>query len=175
MNKPIVRNEEMTNKVWIKHMDNYECGISIQAQNYNFGEWYVDNGFSKHMTSNKSGFVNIEKDKGSVSFENNNSKKVLGKGIVKLGSKNSLAKNVLLIENMKHNLLSVSQMCDQGHEITFNSKGCNIRKKVLGKLVATTTRTPNNIYMLDEIESEKCHLGKEDERWLWHKIMRHTF
>ena len=27
--------------------------------------------------------------------------------------------------------------------------------------------------MLDKIESEKCHLGKEDERWIWHKRMGH--
>ena len=73
---------------------------------YNFGEWYVDRGFSKHMTGNKSAFVNIEKDIGSVAFGNNNSAKVLGKGTVKLGSKNSLAVNVLLVDNMKHNLLS---------------------------------------------------------------------
>ena len=60
------------------------------------------------MTGNKSDFVNIEKDKGSVSFGNKNSTKVFGKGTVKLGSKNSLYENVLLVKNMKHNLLSVS-------------------------------------------------------------------
>ena len=58
------------------------------------------------MTGDKDAFVNIEKDKGSVSFGNNNSARVLGKGTVKLGSKNSLAENVLLVDNMKHNLLS---------------------------------------------------------------------
>ena len=64
-------------------------------------------------------------------------------------------------------------MCDQGHELTFNSKGCKIRKQGSKKLVATATRTPNNIYVLDEIESEKCHLGKKDESWLWHGRMGH--
>ena len=118
------------------------------------------------MTGNKDDYVNIEKDKGSVSFGNNNSTKVLGKGTVKLGTKNSLAENVLLVDNMKHNLLSVSQMCDSGHEILFNSVGFRIRKQGSRKLVATTTSTPNNIYVLDEIESKKCHLGKEDESWL---------
>ena len=125
------------------------------------------------MTGNKDAFVNIEKDKESISFGNNNEAKVLGKGTVKLESKNSLAKNVLLVDNMKHNLLNVSQMCDQGHELIFKSKGCKIRNQGSRKLLATTTRNPNNIYVLDEIESEKCHLGKEDESWLWHKIMGH--
>ena len=52
-------------------------------------------------------------------------------------------------------------------------KGCKIRNQGSRKLVATTTRTPKNIYVLDEIESEKCHLGKEDESWLWHRRMGH--
>ena len=117
MTVPTIRNEEKSNnqKVWIKHKDNlnnYECGIALQAQNNSFGEWYVDSGCSKHMTSNKSAFVNIEKDKGSVSFGNNNSTKVLGKGTVNLGSKKSLVENVLVVNNVKHIFLSVSQMCD---------------------------------------------------------------
>ena len=173
MKIPTVRNEERPNnqkgehhKVWIKRKDNlndYECGIALQAQNNNIGEWYAYSGCSKHMAGIKSDFVNIQKDKGFVSFINSNSTKVLGKGTVKFGSKNSLAENFLLVDNMKHNLLSVSQMCDQGHELIFNSRGCKIRKQGSRKLVATATRTPNNIYVLDEIESEKCHLGKEDE------------
>ena len=145
MRIPTVRNEDMPNKVWIKHNNNYECGISLQAQNHGSGKWYVDSDCSKHMTGDKDAFVNIEKDKGSVLFGNNNSAKVLGKGTVKLGSKNSLAENVLLVDNMKHNLLSISQKCDQGHELIFNAKGCKIRKQGSRKLVATATRTPNNI------------------------------
>ena len=118
------------------------------------------------MPGNNNAFFNIEKDKGCVAFRNNNLAKVLGKGTVKLGSKNSLAENVLLVDNMKHNLLSINQMCDQGHDVLFNSKGCRIRKQGSRKLAATTTRTPNNIYVLDKIESKKCHLEKEYESWL---------
>ena len=85
MKIPTVRNEEISNKVWIKHKDNLnnsECGIAFQAWNNNIGVWYVDSGCSKHMIGNKSAFFNIEKDKGYVSFGNNNSTKVLGKGTV---------------------------------------------------------------------------------------------
>ena len=74
---------------------------------------------------------------------------------------------------MKHNLLSVSQMFDQGHVLMFTSKDCKIRREESGKLVATATRTPNNIYILDEIKRERCFLGKEDESWIWHRRMRH--
>ena len=125
------------------------------------------------MTRNKNTFQTLQGKTRTVTFENDNSSKVLGKGTVTLGSKDAVAKNVLLIENMKHNLLSVSQMCDQGHVLMFTSKDCKIRREGLRKLVATASRTPINIYMLDEIKRERCFLGKEDESWLWHKRMGH--
>jgi hypothetical protein len=74
---------------------------------------------------------------------------------------------------MKHNLLSVSQMCDQGHKVTFDSQKCEIRREGSRKLVSTAARTSNNIYVLSEIGNEKCCLGKEDESWLWHIRMGH--
>jgi hypothetical protein len=99
--------------------------------------------------------------------------KLLEREQVKLGSKDAMTKNVLLVEDMKHNLLSVSQMCDQGHRLVFDSKKCEIRKEESGKLVATVVRTPSNIYVLNEIGKERCCLGKDDESWLWHKRMGH--
>jgi hypothetical protein len=54
-------------------------------------------------------------------------------------------------------------MCDQGHKITFDSQKFEIRKEGSRKLIATTTGTSNNIYVLGEIGNEKCYLGKEDE------------
>ena len=118
------------------------------------------------MTGNKNTFQKLQAKIGTVTFGNDNSSKVLGKGTVTLGSKDAAAKDVLLIENMRHKILSVSQMCDQGNILTFTSKDCKIRREHLGKLVATASRTPSNIYILDEIKKEKCCLGREDERWI---------
>jgi hypothetical protein len=90
-----------------------------------------------------------------------------------MGNTNAKIENVLLVENMKHNILSVSQMCDQGHKVTFDSQKCEIRKEGSGKLIFTTARTSNNIYVLSENGNEKCCQGKEDESWLWHRRMGH--
>ena len=73
---------------------------------------------------------------------------------------------------MNHNLLNVGQMCDQGHTMLFNSTKCEIRKGRYGKIVATASRAPNDIYVLDEATTA-CLLAKEDESWLWHKRMGH--
>ena len=40
-------------------------------------------------------------------------------------------------------------------------------------MVATTSRTPNDVYILDVKEEEKCCMGKIDECWLWHRGMGH--
>jgi hypothetical protein len=163
-------------RIWIRKQDKLnveECSISLQAQSRR-SDWYVDSGCSKHMTGDKNIFITLKKERdGSVSFGNDNSTKIIGKGTVKLGSKDAKAENVLLVENMKHNMLSVSQMCDQGHRLIFDSEKCEIRKEGSGKLVATTVRTPNNIYILNEIGKERCCLGRENESWLWHRRMGH--
>jgi hypothetical protein len=126
------------------------------------------------MIGDRDMFLTLRNERdGLVSFGNDDSTKIIGNGTTRIGNKNTKAENVILVEDMKHNLLSVSQMCDQGHKVTFNSQKCEIRKKGSGKLIATTARISSNIYVLSEIGNEKCCLGKEDESWLWHKIMDH--
>ena len=73
--------------------------------------------------------------------------KILGKGIVSLGNNKAKAENVLLVENLKPNILSVSQTCGQGHVLTFDSHKCEIRREHAGKLVTVAPRTSNNVYM----------------------------
>jgi hypothetical protein len=126
------------------------------------------------MTGDRDKFLTLQEEKdGSVSFGNDDSSKIIGKGTVWIRNKNEKEENVLLVEYMKHNHLSVSQMCDQGHKDTFDSQKCEIRKESSGKLVATAARTSSNIYVLSEIGNEKCCLGKEDESWIWHRRMGH--
>jgi hypothetical protein len=53
---------------------------------------------------------------------------------------------------MKDTLLNVSQICDQGHNITFDSQGYEIRKEGLGILVESAYITSNNVYILNDIQ-----------------------
>jgi hypothetical protein len=63
--------------------------------------------------------------------------------------------NVLLVEDLNHNLLSVSKMSNHGYTLTFDSQKCKIRENNSERLVATATRRPNNIYILDMKKREK--------------------
>jgi hypothetical protein len=168
--------QEPQKTTWIRKQDQYsneECTISLTTKQKKCG-WYVDSGCSKHMIGDRHNFLTLrnERDR-SVSFRNVDSAKINRKGTIQIGNKNEKEENVLLVEDMKHNLLSVSQMCDQGRKVTFNSKKCEIRKEGSEKLVAIAARTSSNVYVLSEIGNEKCCIGKEDESWLWHRIMGH--
>ena len=108
-------------------------------------------------------FIELDKGKeGSVTFGNDHSARIIGRGIVCLNNKKNLAENVLLVEDMEHNLLSVSQTCDKGRYMIFDSNSCQIRDAKSNKLVGTTTRTSSNVYILDD-KRDKCYLGSENE------------
>jgi hypothetical protein len=63
------------------------------------------------MIGDQNRFLELKPEKyGSVSFGNDQSTNIIGIGMIRLGSNNAKAQNVLLIEDMKHNLLSVSKM-----------------------------------------------------------------
>ena len=108
------------------------------------------------MIGDQNKFISLKGGKrGSVALGNDSTFKILGKGLLNLGNKKLKAEGVLLIEDLKHNLLSVGKMCDQGYNLRFNSKNCEIREADLGILVATTTRNSHNIYILDKVKRKK--------------------
>jgi hypothetical protein len=107
-----------------------------------------------------------------VIFGNDEPGKIKGKGMVSLSNDKGKAQVVLLVDGLKHNLLSVSQMCDQGCEAMSTSKDCKIKSVNSGQVVAKDTRTYNNIYVPKE-DREECHLSKHDESWLWHRKLEH--
>jgi hypothetical protein len=94
------------------------------------------------MTGDRDRFLTLRKERdGSISFRNDDSTKIIGKDTTRIVNKNTKAENVLPVEDMKHNIISVIKMYDQVHKVTFDSQKCEIRKEGSGKLIATTTRT----------------------------------
>ena len=72
-----------------------------------------------------------------------------------LGNEKIKSEGVLLIEDLKHNLLSVGKMCDQGYNIRFNSRKCKIREADSRILVPTATRNPHDICILYIVKRKK--------------------
>ena len=134
------------NKDWKKMEENERSMISLcEKQRQKIS--HIDNVCSKHMTGDPTRFIKLKDNKGRVTFGDNKSSKIIGKGTIIINSKIKV-ENVLLVENLKPNLLSVSQTCDQGHICFFYSEKCEIRKKDSGKIVGTTVRNSNNVYIL---------------------------
>ena len=72
----------------------------------------------------------LEKEK-KVSFGNDTPAAIKGKGSIFLKEKVK-ARNVMYVDGLKLNLLSVSQMCDQGNEEVFRSNRCVVREIDIG-------------------------------------------
>jgi len=81
------------------------------------------------MTGDASKFTHISpKNNGHVTYGDNNKGKILGVG--KIGTNPSTSiENVLLVDGLKHSLLSVSQLCDKGFLVSFDSHNCFIENK----------------------------------------------
>jgi len=88
--------------------------------------WYLDSGYSKHMTRDASKFVSVTLiQEGHVTYGDNNKGNILGKGTI--GNENSfLIHDVLHVEGLKHNVLNISQLCDRGYQVTFRTSTCEI-------------------------------------------------
>ena len=74
------------------------------------------------MTGDRDMFLTLRNERdGSTSFGDDELARIIGKVTVIIGNKNTKEENFLLVEDMKHNILSVSQMCDQDHKLMLDS------------------------------------------------------
>ena len=131
--------------------------------------WYIDSGCLKHMMGDASKFTHISPKKSKhVTYGDNNKGRILG--VEKIGTNSSSSiENVLLVEGLMHSLLSVSQLCDKGYLVSFDSHKCVIENEHIGY------RT-NNVYMIDLNQKQtnnQCFLSKDDDPWLWHRRIAH--
>jgi len=119
------------------------------------------------MTGDISLFIDFKaKKKGYVTFGDNNKGAILGKGSVGNPSTTTIS-DVHLVEGLKHNLLSISQLCDKGYKVSF-TKTCCIIEHAEQNVVFKGVRV-NNIYMLDlfdvSLTSTKCLVILNDDSW----------
>jgi hypothetical protein len=101
------------------------------------------------MMGDKGKFLSLsERKSGNITFGKDALSKIKGKGMVSLSNGKGKAQDVILVDGLKHNLLSVIQMFDRGFEVVFTSKECKIKSINLGQVVAKGIRTENNVYVL---------------------------
>ncbi|KAL3510114.1 hypothetical protein ACH5RR_029515 [Cinchona calisaya] len=127
------------------------------------------------MTGDASLFTNLtSKNSGKVTFGDDNKAKSIGIGDVGKNGE-TLIKNVLLVDNLNYNLLSVSQLCDRNLYVFFTKHECLILDK--NHVVLFKGSRHNDVYVihLDKISNSnvKCLTASIDDPWLWHRRLCH--
>ena len=112
----------------------------------------------------------LEKEK-NVSFGDDTPAVIKVKGSVYLKEKVKDG-SVMYVDGLKHNLLSVSQMCDQGNKVVFRSKEGVVLELDTRKTIIKGTRIPSNLYILKGGQ-EQCYLRKIEENYLWNRTLWH--
>ncbi|KAD2393237.1 hypothetical protein E3N88_40214 [Mikania micrantha] len=150
--------------------------------------WYVDSGGSMHMTGSRSLLHNyFTGRRGFVSFGNDAKGYIIGKGVVTNGE--IRFDDVNHVENLKYNLLSVSQMCDKGHVSLFTKQDCRILSsdvmplisKVLDEYTLLKANRVGKVYAFDlskkiSVKGHPCLFSKASfkESNLWHRRLGHV-
>jgi len=151
--------------------------VQVKCLEQSENKWFLDSGCSRHMTGDISLFFDfVSKKKGFVTYGDNNRGAILGKGSVGNPSSNSIS-DVLLVEGLKHNLISISQLCDKGYKIIFTKECCIIENNDNKDDLFKGWRV-NNVYVLDlnEISKDgaKCLVTMSEDSWLWHRRLAHV-
>jgi len=100
------------------------------------------------MTGDAKKFIRISyKASHHVTYGDKNIGKILGVGKV-TSSSSIVSKNVLLVEELKHNLLSISQLCGKGLKVIFETNHYLICCASSNEIVLVGKRI-QNIYTVD--------------------------
>ena len=126
------------------------------------------------MTGHSDLFIKWTKieDGGHIKLGDNKRYRIIGEGTI--GNSSKQVRNVLLVENLKHNLLSVSQICGNGCYVLFTKVGFKIIKEGTNTVLIEGLRY-ENIYALHFSQEKfvKCLLASHVEVDLWHYRLGH--
>ncbi|KAI3790995.1 hypothetical protein L2E82_04493 [Cichorium intybus] len=140
--------------------------------------WYIDSGCSKHMTGNRNYLRDFRPTQTNqdVTFGNNMTAKIKGYGNITNG--NFTIKKVAYVDDLKHNLISVSQLCDNDLDVLFTKQRSLIMDANSKEIIVDSHRA-GNMYPLDMDliygKPDICLLSKApaDISWLWHRRLSH--
>ena len=132
------------------------------------------------MTGDKEQFFTLESKKGgAVTFGDNNQGHIIGIGKIQI-TPSTFVDNVRFVDGLKHNLLSVSQLCDKDFDVLFKPSMCIITNLIDNSLVFKGLRC-DNVYVvdLDDLAKNSHCLVANDTKlsetsWLWHRKLGHA-
>ena len=135
--------------------------------------WYLNIDRLRHMIGDRFLFKVFESKKGgNVTFGDESKSQIKGKGIISLPGLPDIA-NVLHVEGMRVNLLSISQICDQDFMVLFSKIKCLVMDE-FGKKFISGVCTLDNCYGFVPDANIVCNSICLPNENLWHQRMGHT-
>ncbi len=116
--------------------------------------WYFDSGCSRHMTGVEKFLMDLKSySTSSVTFGDGVKGEIRGIGSLTNSGLPRLD-NVLLVKGLTANLISISQLCDQGMKVNFTESGCLITNEK-GDVLMRGVRSKDNCYLWVPIETSR--------------------
>nr|KYP58379.1 Retrovirus-related Pol polyprotein from transposon TNT 1-94 [Cajanus cajan] len=141
------------------------------------GSWYLDSGCSNHMAKDQSIFKDIDNSvKVKVRLGNGTMVESQGKGTVMVETKKGtrLIKDMLLVPNLKENLLSIGQMMENGYSLHFERDICKIYDSKRVEIGQVKMEKRNRSFPLSFNHGTNIAMKVEvDDSWLWHRRFGH--
>jgi hypothetical protein len=136
----------------------------------------MDSDCSRHMTGNKKWFSNLIplSHKEYVIFEDDKKGKMLHTGIIKVNDYFTL-NDVTLVDKLRYNMLSVSQLVDANLDVLFRKSGSQVLDSS-GKLVCGNSHL-KKVFQTDFLfaqSSMKCLISQSSSKlWKGHRKLGH--
>jgi hypothetical protein len=150
--------------------------LDTQDKDLKSPDWVLDSGCSQHITFDKSRFVSLSEQSGTVTVANRKELSITGKGIVKieLPTKEVTLSDVLYVPEIGYNLLSIGQLADNGISTQFSKEKAEISRN--GSLLATSYRQGRS-YVLKESVAIRVAITESkksiEDSILWHRRLGH--
>lgn len=139
----------------------------------------LDSGCTNHMTREKRTFTSYPENEDSmqsITFGDNGQGSVRGYGKIAITTEHSIS-NVLLVDSLDYNLLSVSQLCEMGYNCLFTNEGVTIFRK-RDDSIAFKCVFKEKLYLvdftMDKAQLDTCLIAKSNMGWLWHKRLAYV-
>jgi hypothetical protein len=149
--------------------------------NYKSGgrHWVFDSGCTQHMTGNERMFTSIDNESSEydkITFGDNSKDKVKGLGKIAISNDLSIS-NVLILESLSYNLLSIAQLCDLDLIYKFSPKNVVITSIKSDELIFKGFHY-GNLYLVNfssnDASLSTCLFTKSLKGWLWYRRLAHV-
>ena len=138
----------------------------------------MDSGCTNHMTGDKELFIEEKLSQSSqkyITFGDNNKGKVIGLCKVAI-SKDKHIDEVMLVQSLGFNLMSISKLCDMGMFVLFFASRCVVVTQDDYSFVFEGHRK-GDLYIVDLSSGPAvptCLMAKASFGWLWHRRLGHA-